>query len=265
MVRTAIQLFTLKDIDEPVWELIDRVGETTFDGVELYKANVDGLEDADLERAKTALEDADLSVAGCHFRAGELEAEFDDVVRICGALDISRVVVPTYDGDAFSSIEGIEAAADRLGAIAADLAEHDVDLLYHNHTFEFDEVEMADGSQVAFEAFVDRADGRFGFEPDVGLASRAGYDPIDLLEYTANQAPLVHLTDTVPEDDYLLHADVGEGAVDVEACASAAADNGAEWLVCENGRTDDGLASLDHGSEAFADFRARTGPSQQNQ
>ncbi|WP_252699884.1 sugar phosphate isomerase/epimerase family protein [Natronosalvus vescus] len=257
MVRTAIQLFTLKDVDEPVWRLIDRVGESTFDGVELYGANVDDLDDADLERAKMALDEADLSVAGCHFRAEEIEDEFDDIVHVCDALEIPNLVVPTYDGDAFSSVDGIEAAADRLGTIAADLAEHDVDLLYHNHTFEFDEVETDDGSQVAFEAFVDRADGRFGFEPDVGLASRAGYDPIDLLEYTAGQAPLVHLTDTVPEDDYLLHADVGEGAVDLDACVRAAGDTGAEWLVCENGRTDDGLASLKHGSETFADFRAR--------
>jgi len=166
--------------------------------------------------------------------------------------------VPTYDGEAFESVDGIEAAADRLGTIATDLAAYEINLLYHNHTFEFDEVETDNGRKIAFEVFVDRADGRFGFEPDVGLAFRTGYDPVDLLELTAGQAPVVHLTDTIPDDDHRLHADVGTGSVDVSACAGAAAEYGAEWLVCENGRTDDPLASLEHGSEAFAEFRDET-------
>ncbi|MFC4986741.1 sugar phosphate isomerase/epimerase [Saliphagus infecundisoli] len=106
-----------------------------------------------------------------------------------------------------------------------------------------------------FEWFVEFVNGRFGFEPDVGLAAHAGYDPLDLLAVVSEDAPVVHLTDTVPGDDDGLHADVGEGVVDVETCAKAAVRNGAEWLVCENGRADDGLASLTHGSEAFADLR----------
>ena len=47
--------------------------------------------------------------------------------------------------------------------------------------------------------------------------------------------------------------------VDVDACAERAVKNGAEWLICENGRTDDAVASLEHGSEAFAELRSRVG------
>ena len=36
MVRTAIQLYTLRNVNEPVPEVVARVGETSFDGVELY-------------------------------------------------------------------------------------------------------------------------------------------------------------------------------------------------------------------------------------
>lgn len=256
MVRIAIQLFTLRDLNEPVPDTVARVGGTEFDGVELYGAHLDAFADGGaLGRTAAALSEAGLAVAATHARVERIEDEFDDVVAACEAVGCSTVVVPTYDAEAFEFREGIEAAADRLARLAADLGEHGVDLLYHNHTFEFGDV----GGDVAFELFVEHADGRFGFQPDVGLAAHAGYDPLELLALVAGWAPVVHLTDSVPDDPEALHADVGTGVVDVEACARAAVGNGAEWLVCENGRTDDALASLEGGSEAFADLKERVG------
>ncbi|USZ72406.1 sugar phosphate isomerase/epimerase family protein [Natronosalvus halobius] len=254
MVRTAIQLYTLRGLEEPIWETLSRVADTTFEGVELYDAHFDSFADESaLERTVDALVETDIVVAGAHVGVDRIEDEFDDIVSACKSVDASRVVVPSYDASAFQSVAGIEAAADRLAEVATKLDVHDLDLLYHNHTFEFD---VVDG-RVAFERFVDCADGRFGFEPDVGLAAHAGYDPFELLEITAGNAPLVHLTDTVPGDESLLHVDVRDGAVDVDACASAAASVGAEWFICENGLTEEPLASLERGSATFADSRAR--------
>ncbi|WP_207592303.1 TIM barrel protein [Halomontanus rarus] len=256
MVQTAIQLFTLADVEEPLPELVARVGETTFDGVEFYDAHFDALADEETRtRTRTALEDADLEVAGAHVSIDRLESNVESLVSVCRDVGCSTLVIPTYEAEAFATREGVEAAADRIAGLATDLESHDVDLLYHNHTFEFESV-GGDG-EVAFERFVDHADGRFGFEPDVGLATHAGYDALSLLEQVAGAAPIVHLTDTVPDDDEKLHADVGDGVVDIEACADRAAEGGADWIVCENGRTDDPLASLEHGSEAFADLRDR--------
>lgn len=254
MVQTAIQLFTLADVEEPLPELVARVGETTFDGVEFYDAHFDALADEEIRsRTRTALEDADLEVAGAHVGIDRLESNFEDLVSVCRDVGCSTLVVPSYEREAFTTREGVEAAADRIAGLAADLGDHDIDLLYHNHTFEF---ESAD-DEVAFEVFVEEAGDRFGFEPDVGLATHAGYDAQDLLSLVADRSPIVHLTDTVPGNDDDLHADVGDGVVDIRACADTAVANGAEWLVCENGRTDDALASLEHGSEAFADLHDR--------
>ncbi|WP_247004539.1 sugar phosphate isomerase/epimerase family protein [Halosolutus gelatinilyticus] len=254
MVQTAVQLFTLRDVDEPLWELVERVGETSFDGVELYDAHLDALEDEDTRRrTHEALGEAGLEVPSVHVGVERLESSLDEVVDACGAVGCSTLVIPTYDAGAFSTRAGVGSAADRIAGLAADLEEHGCEVLYHNHTFEFDEV----NGEVAFETFVDAADGRFGFQPDVGLATHSGYDALDLLEFVGDRAPIVHLTDTVPGDDDLLHADVGEGAVDVGACADTAAENSAEWFVCENGRTTDALGSLEHGSEVFDDLRER--------
>ncbi|WP_255171475.1 sugar phosphate isomerase/epimerase family protein [Natrononativus amylolyticus] len=259
MVRTAIQLYTLRAFEEPTAEVISRVGETTFDGVEFYAAHFDDFEDdGDLERTADALDDAGLGVAGAHLGVDRIESSLEDVVAACETVGISRLIVPTYDPGAFESAAGVEAAADRLAALADDLADHDVELLYHNHTFEFTEIEVDGDAVPAFEHFVEHADGRFGYEPDVGLATHAGYDALELLSLVSERAPVVHVTDTVPDDPDALHADVGTGVVDLEACVDAARENGAEWLVCENGVTDDAAGALAHGSDAFADYRARS-------
>lgn len=256
MVQTAIQLFTLADVEEPLPELLARVGDTTFDGVEFYDAHFDALADEETRSlTRTALENADLEVAGAHVSIDRLESNVERLVSVSRDVGCSTLVIPSYEREAFTTREGVEAAADRIAGLAADLEGHDIDLLYHNHTFEFESV-GGDG-EVAFERFVDHADGRFGFEPDVGLATHAGYDARDLLSLVADRSPIVHLTDTVPGSDDGLHADVGDGVVDIRACAATAVANGAEWLVCENGRTDDPLASLERGSEAFADLRDR--------
>ncbi len=257
MVRTAIQLHTLRMLEEPVWDVLFRVGDTTFDGVEFYNVHFDGFEnESALERTRTALETADLFAAGAHLSADRIESSFEDVVGVCSTLGISSLVVPSYEREAFASVTALEAAVEHLADLAAALAAHDIELLYHNHSFEFVDLEVEGEPRTAFEVFVDRANGRFGFEPDLGLAARAGYDPLELLSLVSNRAPVVHVTDTVPDDPDRLHADVGAGVVDWRECAEAAREHGAEWIICENGVTADGLASLDHGSKAFAGFRS---------
>ncbi|WP_435320900.1 sugar phosphate isomerase/epimerase family protein [Haloarchaeobius sp. TZWSO28] len=250
MVQTAIQLHTLRDIDESLPDLLSRVGETNFDGVELYDSQFDALrDDAVRERTREALDATGLVVAGAHVGVERIERDTEFLVETCRTLGCSRVVVPTYDGDAFTDRAGIEGVADHLSELAD--AVEGLELLYHNHTFEFGDI---DGT-VAFEVFVDAADDRFGFEPDVGLATHAGYDALTLLDVVGNRAPIAHLTDSNPDDPDAVHADPGTGVIDLEAAAEAAVQNGAEWLVCENGRSKDPQTTLARGSEVFESLR----------
>ena len=256
MVRTAIQLFTLRHLEEDLPGTISRVGETGFDGVECYDAHFEVLTAPSTRDATaSALTDAGLELAGAHVGIDCLESDKEVVLEACRALGCTRLVIPSYPREAFTTRDGIATAADRLGALAADLGRNGIELLYHNHTFEFGAVD----SGIAFEYFVEHADGRFGFEPDVGLARHGGYDPIDLLELVGGAAPLVHLTQTVPDDPERLHADPDEGVLDIGACAAVATANGAEWLICENGVTSDGMTSLARGDTAFSALRSAVG------
>ena len=250
MVEIAVQLFTLKELDEQPWELIERVGNTAFSGVELYDPQFDALAGDGSDRCRDVLDETGLDTIGGHVRIERLEERREETLAACRRLDIDRLVIPTYETEAFATEEGVEGAAARLSDLAADLAPEGIELLYHNHTFEFGDV----GGRTAFEVFVDAADDALGFEPDTGLARHAGYDPTDLLELVGGRAPLVHLTDTEASSDDEIHVDPGYGIVDVEACAALTRRSGAEWLIYENGRTTTPLDSLDYSADRFAAF-----------
>lgn len=250
MAETGIQLFTLRDLHERPSELVRRVADTEFRGVELYDPQFDTLAADDAKPCRSALDETGIEAVGGHVRIERLETELEETLSTCRTLDVGRLVIPTYEQTAFASREGIEEAATRLATLSDELATENVELLYHNHTFEFDAVD----GRPALESFVEAADGSFGFEPDTALARHAGYDPLALLEQVGERAPLVHLTDTTLDGDETLHVDPGRGIVALEACADLARQNGAEWLIYENGRTETPVESLDYSAKQFATY-----------
>ena len=235
-MRPAIQLFTLRDVDEPLPELLARVGETTFQGVEFA-----GLGESPPEEVRAALDDADLDVAAAHVGIEDLEADLEGTVETYRRFDCDRIVVPWLDESHFTSRDGLTEVARRLAQLDARLAEHGMDLAYHNHDQEFVDLDGITG----FELLVDETD--IDFELDVGWAHAAGHDPTDLLADLRGRVPLVHLK-SVADDDPV---ELGEGDLDLDACVRAARDAGAEWAIYEHDEPADPYESLEHGAETL--------------
>lgn len=237
MIKPAIQLFTLREMNESIEEKIERVTSTNFRGVEL--ASLDGTTVSSLS---SALDRSGLDTVGAHVQIDTLEQEYDDVTSTYEALGCERLVIPTYDQDAFTSKRHVDEAAERVSDMASRLDEDGFELLYHNHTFEFEDI----GGETAFDRFVDRTHDRVKLEIDTGLAKHSGVDPVSLLERHADRVSLVHLTDTRQGSESTVHVELGAGEVDLETCIDTAANNGVEWIIYEHGRTTDPNASLSH-------------------
>jgi sugar phosphate isomerase/epimerase len=271
-MRLAIQLYTLRDLEEPLTATIERLGDTPFEGVEFA-----GLGNANPRELAAALSAAGLDVAGAHVGVDELDGEYEAVRDAYGALDCEALVVPSYDPEAFETAAGAREAGRRLSALAGRVAADGFELHYHNHAFEFGGTDdgsgageesgagatgdgsrgdtTGDGSRgdatgdgSAFDAFVDAASG-VGIEVDTGLAHHAGIDPVDLIERYGDRVSLVHLTDSRRGTEETSHVDPGEGDVDLRACIDAAERSGAEWAIFEHGLTGEPEASLTRAAE----------------
>lgn len=235
MTQTAIQLYTLRTLDESVPELLDRVGETAIDGVEFA-----GLDDATPTAVREALEQHGLDAAGAHVPIDEVEDRPDETLETYGTIGCDTLIVPGVDAEYFASAEGVEDLAGRLSGLAARLDGLGAGLLYHNHAFEFGDIEGTAG----YDRLVEATDDLVEFELDVGLATFAGADPVDLLDRHGDRIPLVHMTDTDTGAPDPRHAEFGSGDVELSACTRAARHAGVDWLVYEHGGTADPEASL---------------------
>jgi len=221
MTRSAVQLYTLRNVDRPFTEVLELVADAGFDGVEFaYRVT-----EADTDEVLATLEETGLDVAGAHVGIDELEDDFEATVDYYDDLGVEHVVVPWLDAEHFESVESVEAAAARLAKLADDLAERGMTLHYHNHDHEYTDFDSGTG----FDRFVDETD--VGIELDLGLALAAGDDVVERLRALGDRSQLVHLKDydvsageSVP---------VGRGDLDLDGVADAVADNDSEWLIYE--------------------------------
>jgi|AntDeeMetageno50_2_1112565.scaffolds.fasta_scaffold08715_2 sugar phosphate isomerase/epimerase len=239
-MQTAIQLYTVRDVEKPLPEIIADVGEADFDGVEFaYR-----VEDADRDAVRTALDDAGLQAASAHIGIDAIEADLDAVVAAADTLGYDDVVVPWLDPEHWETVEAVEATAARLSGLAEELSEAGLTMHYHNHDQEF--VETDEG--VAFELLADQTD--FMLELDAGWALAGGADPIELLHRYGDRISHVHLKDVNLDSDEV--PALGEGDLDIPAVAEAAHEIGAEWLVYENDQPRDPVAAIPHGADVLS-------------
>ena len=238
-MRPAIQLFTLRDLDDSLPDLLARVGDTAFEGVEFA-----GLGDSDPDEVRTALDDAGLDAAGAHVGIEDLESDLDSTVETYRTLDCERIVVPYLDEAQFASEKTTADTARRLQELAARLDDRGIDLGYHNHDHEFTALD----GESAYDVLADETD--IDLELDVGWATAAGHDPVALLGHLRDRVPLVHLKDVSGDTP----VELGDGDVDSEACVRAAREAGTEWVVYEHDEPDDPEASLEHGAERLLEL-----------
>lgn len=238
-MRPAIQLHTLRNLDEPLDHTLGRVADTAFEGVQFTA----GTHERSADEVAATLGETGLDVAGAHVALDTLrdDEERERVLDFYGALSVPDLVLPNYDREAFESAAGIEAAAGEIRELV-DLVGEGVRLHYHNHYFEFTDLDGRTG----FEAFADATAGALALEIDTGLAYHGGGDPAALIDAYADRVSLIHLTDTVPGSSETAHTDLGDGEVDLQGCVDAAARADVEWVIYENGLTDEPVASMEH-------------------
>jgi sugar phosphate isomerase/epimerase len=233
MVRTAINLYSVRELDEPLPRILDRVADADYDGVQFSG----GFADRDPAAIADALDERDLAAAPPHVGIEELEDDPAASAAAVGALGTDGAVLPYLGEDHFDSRAAATETAERLNALAAVLGD-DIRLHYHNHAHEFVDL----GDTTGFETFADAS--QVGLEVDVGWVHTSGHDPVALIEHYRDRIDLVHMKDMANGE----FREIGEGDVDMQACADAARAAGASWLVYEHDQPEDPVASIDAGA-----------------
>ena len=243
MTNFGFQLYSLRDVEDPLTTVLDRVGATAFTGVEF--AGLDGTTPAAVTEA---LAENELSAAAAHVGLDAIESDPESVAATAHEIGNEDVVVPWLGPEHFESVDAVEAAAERLSAAADALADHGLRLHYHNHDQEFVSLD----GRPALTHLLEAADG-VGLELDVGWAGAAGQDPLAYLDAHGDRITLVHLKDYDAAAGETVV--VGTGDLDLDRTVELARENAVEWLIYEAEAGADSYATLDTASDTVAGLR----------
>lgn len=240
MGKTAINLYSVRELDESMSEILDRVADAGYDGVQFSG----GLRGADPEAVATKLTEVGLETTGAHIGIDALENEFAEVHQTYQEiLHCESAVVPYLGEEHFASASAVEQTAERLESLARQGEESGWGIHYHNHAHEFVDFDET----TAFEHLFDTTE-HLGLELDVGWALVGGSDPVELIERYGDRIDLLHMKDMTVDEDRGFR-EIGEGDVDMEACADAAQQQGVEWLIYEHDEPSDPIASIETGAQ----------------
>lgn len=239
MSNIAINLYTVRALDEPMAAILGRIATAGYDGVQFSG----GFRDATPTEVESKLSDLDLVATAVHVGIDHLETALETTLETYDRIGVDTVVVPYLGEEAFASVTAVDETASRLLRLADAVAEYGFDLHYHNHAHEFTPI----GDETAFDRLLSKTDERVGIELDVGWVGAAGHDPVTLLERLADRIDLVHMKDMDTSVDRGF-VEIGDGDIDMQRCADAARDLGATWLIYEHDQPADPAASIDAGA-----------------
>lgn len=275
--RSAIQLHTLRGIDEPLPETIRRVAGAGFEGVEFAGAFLE----ADPHLVREALDETGVEPVAAHAELRALEGDLESVADRCRRVGCDRLVIPHLGAGHFRTTTHVDAIARRLDGLADRLDSHGLRLSYHTSKDPFlpllDRFGLGVPATLPSPGFVwepvaeavdltvrgsDRTVETTGlarlasetddltFEVDVGWAAAGGYDPVDVFGLLGDRLSLIHVADVERTRRFppaFRSVSPGEGILDLDRILRASRETGVGWLVFEDDHPSDPEAAVYRG------------------
>lgn len=192
----GIQLYSLRDIlngDRDNFKAVmQQLRDFGYDGVEL--ADDFGFEP---EFIRDTLAEVGLVPLSAHVPLVDMMADAQKVADEYKAIGCKYVVVPYLPEEYRHLTPGYETVIAEMKRIGQVMKDNGLQLLYHNHDFEF--VKLEDGSYGFDDIYTRIPPEQLAVEPDTCWIKVAGENPAAYVEKYAGRVPVVHLKDFIKE------------------------------------------------------------------
>ena len=255
----AVQLYSVRDeMEQDVYGTLRKMKDFGYDGVEFA-----GLFGEDPEKLKAFCAQLGLVPISAHVPYDDMLADPAGVLGDYAALGCKYVAVPYLTEEHRPGTDGFAATVAGIRKIAEAAKALGIQLLYHNHDFEFVKI----GDDYALDVlYASIPADLLQTEFDTCWVKVAGEDPAAYLKKYAGRSPVVHLKDfekhgsaggqlyqLIGIEDTGAQADagsftfkpVGSGMQDFPAILEASLAAGAEWVVVEQDEPAAGDTRLD--------------------
>ena len=223
----AAQVYSVRDEAAADFEkTMLRLAKMGYDGVELA-----GLYGKSPKEIRDCLDRVGLHAVSAHVPITDFEQDLGGTVQIYKEIGCPYVAIPYLDKERWYGGGRYQETLEKIVKISEKCREAGMELLYHNHHFEF---EKTDEGNYQLDAFYERISAEhLKTELDLCWVKVGGADPAAYLKKYAGRCPIVHVKDFIYRDGEVVLVAVGDGDVLAEAVVPAAVGSGARWLVVE--------------------------------
>lgn len=256
----ALQLYSVReDCAADFARALGKVRDMGYDGVEFA-----GLFSHSADYVRGLLDAYGLTPVSAHVPLDEMLADPDLVFETYRKIGCPYIAVPYVTEERRPGADGFMKTIDEIAALGKKAREYGLQLLYHNHDFEFRKVDGEYGLDILYSRIP--AD-YLMTELDTCWVNIGGENPADYITKYSGRAPVVHLKDfniegKLPKHLYALigmndeeeddggkssfeFRPVGHGMQDMPSILEASEKAGAKWVVVEQDEPSMGLSRMD--------------------
>ncbi len=242
----AYQIYSAREeAEKDLPSVLKKLAELGYDGVEFA-----GFYGHSADEIVAMLRQTGLKALSSHVPFAQLDDDMFGVIAFHQRIGCSYIAVPYLDEETRPGAAGFARTIARITLFGKLCRKAGIQLLYHNHDFEFCQVSGQYGLDFLYDVVPESF---LATELDVCWVKYAGLNPADYIRKYAGRCPVVHLKDFVgrhgESSPYALIGDAqseknvdttafefrpfGHGSQDAKAVVEAAIESGARWFVIE--------------------------------
>ena len=210
----GLQLYTVRDkINENLENTLTRLAEIGYNSIEAagYNLSEGTFYGMTPRQFANRLNELGMPLHSSHSVVEPVDAEklFADAAEA----GCKYVIYPYLPEQFRKNIDDYKSTADKFNKIGEIANKMGIRFGYHNHAFEFENMEGKKGMDV----LISETDPELvTFEIDVYWVTRGGYDPVDYIKKFPGRFEVYHLKDMAKTED-MFFAPVGSGRIDFES------------------------------------------------
>ncbi len=243
-IPVAYQVYSAReDAEKDLLSVLKRLAALGYDGVEFA-----GFYGNTAAQICGMLKETGLKAISSHVPLFLIEKDMEGVIAYHKTIGCEYIAVPYLDDKTRPGAKGFAGVLKTIYQFGGMCRDAGIQLLYHNHDFEFVTLSGMYGLDFLYAAVPDDL---LKTEIDVCWVKYAGEDPAEYVKKYAGRCPIVHLKDYVgvkgEDSPYGLIGQeekkdagtafefrpFGHGCQDAEAVVRASIDAGASWFVVE--------------------------------
>ena len=252
-ISLAVQVYSIRDFaKEDLFSTLKKVKEMGYDGVEFA-----GLYENSPESIKKMCEEIGLTPISAHVGFNLMLENTEKVISDYKAIGVKYLAISSIAKEYRPMTENFDKVFDLFEKWGKMAKEHGIQLMYHNHDFEFVKINGKYALDIIYDKVSPEA---LTAEFDTCWIRSPGEDPEKYIRKYAGRVPVLHFKDLFGskfedpnrEDGVFPkkaenheYRQVGGGIVDIKGCLNAAKECGATWIVVEQDHPTSGFTSLE--------------------